>query len=264
MAREGAAHWKEGDTFKELTNLFNDGVEVCLGQVPLGIVKSDVFSLMDAIHRKVPDLSLNFILPSQRASKTYLWLTPTPEKSEYNCMWLQHVQELLSAIKEYAVQSWRLSTDAVEGVYLTKLDSSQDFEPHFLPSCDSTVYDAMKDFTQQVLTWMAHESVLQIYSLDNISDPVVKRGDNNLDTCFQYHVFDGCGKKVMNIKFYDKDLDKLSREGSKLVGNNFPSILGSKVKLDRASEIVRKAQKSGRTRVEVSTFFDNSDSYRFN
>ena len=88
MAREGAAHWKEGDTFKELTNLFNDGVEVCLGQVPLGIVKSDVFSLMDAIHRKVPDLSLNFILPSQRSSKTYLWLTPTPEKSEYNCMWL--------------------------------------------------------------------------------------------------------------------------------------------------------------------------------
>ena len=49
----------------------------------------------------------------------------------------------------------------------------------------------------------------------------VKRGDNKLQTCYQYAVMDRDQAKVMTVKFYDKTLDLMGREGTKAVGSRF-------------------------------------------
>lgn len=41
----------------------------------------------------------------------------------------------------------------------------------------------------------------------------VVRGDNVLDTCFQYAVLNQEGVRLLNIKIYDKTLDMIGRDG---------------------------------------------------
>ena len=50
-------------------------------------------------------------------------------------------------------------------------------------------------------------------SLERMMNLNVQRGDNILDSCFQYAVVDEERNKLLNIKMYDKMLDLLSREG---------------------------------------------------
>ena len=54
---------------------------------------------------------------------------------------------------------------------------------------------------------------MQFLSLNIIYDLHLIRGDNNLETCFQYAVLDVENDKLLNIKFYDKTLDLISRDG---------------------------------------------------
>ena len=61
-----------------------------------------------------------------------------------------------------------------------------------------------------------------------LHDLQVTRGDNNLDTCFQYCVLDADTDKILNIKIYDKVLDLAGRDYFHTVGSRIPEILGSK------------------------------------
>jgi hypothetical protein len=47
----------------------------------------------------------------------------------------------------------------------------------------------------------------------------VTRGNNNLDTCYQYAVLDEKKDKLLNIKVYDKTLDLIGRDGTQMVGS---------------------------------------------
>jgi len=38
------------------------------------------------------------------------------------------------------------------------------------------------------------------------------RGQNILDTCYQYHVKDDKNARILNVKIYDKLLDLIARE----------------------------------------------------
>ena len=69
----------------------------------------------------------------------------------------------------------------------------------------------------------------------------VKQGANILHTCFQYDVVDKDKTKLMTIKFYDKTLDLMGREGSKTVGSRFSKILGSNNTQGILEESVRLA-----------------------
>ena len=85
-----------------------------------------------------------------------------------------------------------------------------------------------------------------------MSNSTTCRGDNNLATCYQYAVQDGDRCKVLNVKFYEKIIDLISREGSLPVGSRVSKIVGSTPIKDALHHKVRESLRTGLTRVEVS------------
>ena len=79
-----------------------------------------------------------------------------------------------------------------------------------------------------------------------------RRGDNNLATCYQYAVQDGDRCKVLNVKFYEKIIDLISREGSLPVGSRIAKIVGATPNKDGLHRRVSESLRTGLTRVEVS------------
>ena len=57
---------------------------------------------------------------------------------------------------------------------------------------------------------------------------MVKKGENLLHTSFQYSVREGRGKPLLTVKFYDKLVDLISREGTHPVGGRISQIVGAK------------------------------------
>ena len=89
-------------------------------------------------------------------------------------------------------------------------------------------------------------------SLGRISDLRVVRGQNILDTCYQYHVQNSRNKRILNIKFYDKIMDLISREDLHTIGSRCAKIVGAKGSLDAFDLKVKDARYFGLTRVEIS------------
>jgi hypothetical protein len=76
----------------------------------------------------------------------------------------------------------------------------------------------------------------------NLNDQLtITKGNNNLDTCFQYRAKDNLGFNVMNVKFYDKVIDLISREGSHNIGSRFRHIIGSSRSMGTFEERLRAA-----------------------
>jgi hypothetical protein len=67
----------------------------------------------------------------------------------------------------------------------------------------------------------------------------------------------------MVVKFYDKIINLVGKDGTKLVGSMIKSVIGSTQKPDAFSSKMRKAKLSGLTRLEVSFRFPDSDDYCF-
>ena len=82
---------------------------------------------------------------------------------------------------------------------------------------------------------------INLRQLWGINELKVMSGDNILPSSFQYKLVDGNGKKFVTVKFYDKILDLMGRDGCTLVGSRFSQILGSKMELSRISESARAA-----------------------
>ena len=58
----------------------------------------------------------------------------------------------------------------------------------------------------------------------------VHRGDNIMDSCFQYAIVDEEGRKLLNVKIYDKFGDLLSRENTQQVGSRVKEMVSSNKK----------------------------------
>ena len=89
-------------------------------------------------------------------------------------------------------------------------------------------------------------------SLERFQGLHVLKGQNNLDTCFQYVVKHATGKQLLNVKIYDKVIDLFAREGTQHVGSRIKQILGSKRNLSIFEKRLCTAQYRGMTRLEVS------------
>ena len=63
----------------------------------------------------------------------------------------------------------------------------------------------------------------------------------------------------MTVKFYDKILDLIGREGCLPVGSRLSKVLGSKNYVDPMRKVYKGAQTKGITRVEVSVHINDSD-----
>ena len=57
--------------------------------------------------------------------------------------------------------------------------------------------------------------------LESVADLRVLHGygSNNLATCFQFEIINKEGEKILTIKFYDKILDLIGRNGYQVVGS---------------------------------------------
>lgn len=66
---------------------------------------------------------------------------------------------------------------------------------------------------QRAVDSIFSQETLNFLSLRPVLGLKVSRGDNQLDTCYQFSVKGFNDKKLLNIKCYDKVLDLLSRDG---------------------------------------------------
>ena len=104
----------------------------------------------------------------------------------------------------------------------------------------------------QAITKVFSDKSLNFLSLNNISDFHVVNGNNNLETCYQYAILNEQNEKQLNIKFYDKMLDLIGRDGIQKVGTRLDHILGSHGQYNTFIKRVCQAQHSGMTRLEIS------------
>ena len=84
----------------------------------------------------------------------------------------------------------------------------------------------MLELLRNVIPMMFLRESTNFLGLDSIEGLRVLHGSNNLATCFQYEVVTKDGEKVLNIKFYDKVLDLVARDGYQMVGSRVNQILG--------------------------------------
>lgn len=63
---------------------------------------------------------------------------------------------------------------------------------------------------------------------------------------------------VLKIKFYDKVMETVGRDGYKQVGSKCSRIVGATRVLDDLNLKFRRAKMAGLTRIEVSFLFDDS------
>ena len=103
-----------------------------------------------------------------------------------------------------------------------------------------------------------HTSVSKEMEIQNLR---VTRGNNCLDTCFQYHVKGPLGGQFLNIKIYDKILDLCGRDGYQMIGSRFNRVLGAKRGYDSLIQRLGACQSTGMTRLEVSLCQDAFEFY---
>jgi len=97
----------------------------------------------------------------------------------------------------------------------------------FLPNESKQLHKEIGEILGQTITEVFQAESHNFLSLGSISDLRVIRGDNNLDTCYQYAVVDGQADKLLNVKMYDKTLDLIGRDGTQMIGSRLDHVLGS-------------------------------------
>ena len=96
----------------------------------------------------------------------------------------------------------------------------------FLPDLGKSYHNEISQLLSRVIEQVFSTDSTNFLSLSSINGLHVIRGDNNLDTCYQYTVLGEENDKLLNIKMYDKTLDLIGRDGTQMVGSRLSQILG--------------------------------------
>ena len=121
-----------------------------------------------------------------------------------------------------------------------------------MPRLPSESYNVMKDILRHQVSEIFSQRDTNFLALNALPELLVCRGNNILDTCFQYVVKGNEGEHLLTVKVYDKIMDLFAREGSHLVGSRVAEILGSRYQLSIFNRKLSQAQHCGITRLEVS------------
>ena len=157
---------------------------------------------------------------------------------------------------------WSDVATARRHVKVTKLDFCIDLSGSFIPTDRKKTYNAMKGLLEIALEEISEDPDFNVVGLTDFDNFTVRRGDNILDTCYQFTVFAEGTHKVLTCKVYDKVLDLLGRDGCKTVGSRFATVLGSKYSPGRLEESLRDTRSLGLTRIEISIHLDSHDDMR--
>lgn len=170
---------------------------------------------------------------------------------------------MLSAIEE-VVTSAVLSQEADNYVFkVRQIDATVDMAGSFLPSSINLTSDLMEHFLQETIDELVEESHFKFYCPHNVHRPTVSKAHDTLPTCLKFNVHDEKGLQFLKIKFYDKQIEQIGRDGYKLIGSKLSHVVGATRKADALQLKFRKTKLTGMTRLELSFYFDDSPEYQF-
>ena len=86
----------------------------------------------------------------------------------------------------------------------------------------------MRDYLDDAFNGIITDHLRNFLSNSRALDVRIVKGDNNLNSCYQYVVKDSDKAKLLTIKIYDKILDLIGRESHFLVGSRMATVLNSK------------------------------------
>ena len=165
---------------------------------------------------------------------------------------MAHFLETKLALQEHALSFWGCSEQVASQIELSKIDVATDMKGSFLPDLGKSCHNEISQLLSRVIEQVFSTDNTNFLALGSINGLHVIRGDNNLDTCYQYTVLDEENDKLLNIKMYDKTLDLIGRDGTQMVGSRLNQILGCGRQYNTFIKRVCRAQSSGLTRLEIS------------
>ena len=160
--------------------------------------------------------------------------------------------KIVVVIKDHLAIFWDDDEDELEEVELSKLDVTQDLKGSFMPVWKGGASEYIKDRLNAAVVEIFGNRLANFLSLGRISDLKVVKGQNNLDTCYQYEIKDSNKNKILNVKVYDKMIDLVAREGTHEISSRIANIVGSKHTMDSFDRKLQLAKDFGMTRLEVS------------
>lgn len=133
----------------------------------------------------------------------------------------------MQAIQFHASSFWLSSGEEISSINLTKIDVAMDCFGSFIPCSSNHTYSMIKKLLNDLIGRLFCGEDTNFLSLTKVDDLRVHSGENNLDSCKQFWIKDGERCKLMTVKFYDKLLDLVAREGTHQVGSRMATVLGS-------------------------------------
>ena len=113
-------------------------------------------------------------------------------------------------------------------------------------------YERMQKLIEEAVTEIFQSGGANFLSTEPLASLGFTRGSKMLSSCFQYEVRNHTGAKLLNIKAYDKILDLVGREATHLVSTRLSTILASGKDPGAFESMIRRNQRCGVTRLEVS------------
>ena len=101
---------------------------------------------------------------------------------------MTQIWQIKSALCDHAKSIWGWSEEQMALIEHSKIDTSLDMEGSFLPTSNKPVFKEIKELLRQSITKIFNDKSLNFLSLHNINDLKVVKGDNNLETCYQYAI----------------------------------------------------------------------------
>ena len=182
----------------------NDGFEVSLGFVDMALVSSQKHALMNLLNRLCDDVDIKNILPKKKTNReVVLWVTLTDQVKALHKHFFASLFKFQEAIKSHSEQYWDGAVEK-ECINISKVDFCTDLIGSFLPEAHGPTYAKMKSLVQGAVNDMVADPSLDLWPRRSGDGLKVIKGDNILQTCYQYVVTDQDGDKLMTIKFYDK------------------------------------------------------------
>ena len=158
----------------------------------------------------------------------------------------------MQVIQSHAYLIWLNSEEEISSINLTKIDVAMDCFGSFIPGSSNHTYSMKKKLLNDLVGRVFCGDDTNFLSLTKVEDLRVHSGENNLDSCKQFQIKDGEHCKIMIVKFYDKLLDLVAREGTHQVGSRMATVLGSSHKLSVFNKRLSSSQYTGLSRLEVS------------
>ena len=160
-----------------------------------------------------------------------IWFTLNPETTGIDCRTMTDLVKVENVIKSHAKAYWGYNYEELKKIRINKIDIARDHRGSFIPDVQSTAFDAMRETLKDELEHILSYGETNFLSFHTIGDLTITKGQNNLETCFQFDVKDDDGDKILTVKVYDKDIDLISRDGSKMVGSKTNAVVCSKLKM---------------------------------